>query len=171
MGCVLSPSLLSCRVIIDTRSRASLSYFDPPDMFLCRACNANVLFSTDEAGFDVLIGSEDSRIPSQLYTEKVHVLSKAFIKTALTSPPQGLEDVIKWLYLTSTQPSPHLLRRVVKDSESSLAKSHCGMTVNGARDMQNEDASGRPNLSAGALVLLKRNLVWLKDLLERDEGN
>lgn len=126
-------------------------------------------YSTDEAGFDVLIGSADSRIPSELYTEKVYVLSKAFIKTALLLPPEGLDGVIKWLYLTSPEPGPRLLRRVVEDSEALLPESHAANAIDEARSQTNESAPGTTKLSAGALILLRRNLVWLKDCLDSDE--
>jgi ubiquitin-conjugating enzyme E2 O len=124
---------------------------------------------TDEAGFDVLVGSADSRIPSQLYTEKVYVLSKAFIKTALTSPLQGLDGIIKWLYLTSPEASPRLLRRVVEDSEALLPETSTANVVDEVRSLRDEPTLGPTRLSAGALILLRRNLVWLKDYLEHDQ--
>lgn len=135
----------------------------------CQVHSADMLWSLDEAGFDVLIGSDDSQVPSRLYTEKVYILSKLFIKTALTNPSCGLEDVIKWLYLTSSEPGPRLLRRVVEDSEALLLEPLTGDAFEGLCNVKTDKNTGTTKLSAGALILLRRNLVWLKDCLEQDE--
>lgn len=123
----------------------------------------------DEAGFDVLIGSAESQVPSALYGEKVYVMSKGFIKTALINAPHGLADVIQWLYLSS-QPGPHLLRRVVGDSKTLLANSTTtSSAVGSAPDERAEEGFARAKLSTGASIWLRRDVDWLEDFLTRDE--
>lgn len=126
-------------------------------------------FMVDEAGFDVLIGSAESQVPSSLYSEKVYVMSKGFIKTALTNAPHGLADVTRWLYLPS-QPGPHLLRRVVNDSKKLLADSTTMSAVVSASGEIVEGGCTRAKLSTGASIWLRRNLDWLENFLTRDEG-
>jgi len=123
---------------------------------------------TDEAGFDVLIGSTESQVPSALYSEKVCVMSKAFVKRALSDPPQSLGDIIDWLYLTPPTHGPTLLRRVVEDSRRLLPEN---MTI--ADPPEDTNVAEQPGisrtLSAGALILLRRNLAWLEDFLKHHE--
>lgn len=124
----------------------------------------------DEAGFDVLIGSAESQIPCALYSEKVYVMSKGFIKTALTTEPQGLADVIRWLYLSS-QPGPSLLRRIVDDSKKLLAKNTTTTAIGSAHGEMDHGVCTRPKLSTGASILLRRNVGWLDDFMSRhDKG-
>ena len=124
--------------------------------------------SADEAGFDILKGSEEARIPSALYNEKVYVMSKGFIKKALTSPLQGVDDIIKWLY-SSREDGPKLLQRVVEDSRLLISDEQVDSASCHAQDGDNQ--AGRPlaTFSAGARILLRRNLEWLEDHLLSDE--
>lgn len=128
----------------------------------------NLIFA-DEAGFEVLVGTEESRLPSQNYSEKAYVMSKSFIKQAISNSPQGLEDVIHWLYLHSE--GPNLLRRVVEDSKMLLIKRDC---PNGSEETTKErdHNSAIPfEPSAGALILLKRHLASLENHLDSQEPN
>lgn len=122
----------------------------------------------NEAGFDVLIGSAESQVPSALYSEKVYVMSKGFVKTALTHPPQGLTDVVQWLYLSS-QPGPRLLRRILDDAKLLLADTQSSRVGGGASQEADERGFSRANLSTGASILLQRNVAWLEDFAERND--
>ena len=122
----------------------------------------------DEAGFEILMGSAESQVPSALYSEKVYVMSKDFIKTALTNAPQGLADVIQWLYLSS-QPGPHLLRRVLDDSKKQLADNTITSAIGPTYGETDERGFARTTLSTGASILLKRKLEWLEDFMTRNE--
>lgn len=115
-----------------------------------------------------MIGSEDSKIPSALYNEKVYVMSKGFVKTALSTPPQGLEDIVRWLYLPSKQPGPQLLERIVKDSHALLPETNSTSVNPELAAEQDGGVEAGARLSAGALILLRRNLEWLQDRLIRD---
>lgn len=96
-------------------------------------------------------------------------MSKAFVKTALSDPPQGLGDIIDWLYLRPPPQGPALLRRVVEDSRRLLPENMEIATASGEASLA-EQPSDSTRLSAGALILLRRNLAWLEDFKERNEG-
>ena len=117
----------------------------------------------DEAGFDVMIGSEEARLPSVMYSERVYVMSKLFVKTALTNPPSDLADIVHWLYLPS-QPGPRLLLSVCDTSRKLLDQK-----ANGGAS--GESGFTVAKLSTGASILLKRHLDWMEDFMKRlDEG-
>ena len=123
----------------------------------------------DEAGFDVLIGSAESQVPSALYSEKAYVMSKGFVKTALTNAPLGLADVIQWLYLSS-QAGPCLLRRILNDSKNLLAN-NTTVSVDGTTDGEMDDRGfTRAKLSAGASILLRRHVDWLEDFVKQHDA-
>ena len=118
-----------------------------------------------------MVGSEEARVPSALYSEKVYVMAKSFLKTALSSPLQGIDGIIRWLYLSSQPEGPHLLRRVVEDSEALLPDAQTRGRNNGSADGNNAGITGPAKISTGALMLLKKNLDWLSEYLSQDEGN
>lgn len=136
--------------------------------FRFHLCVAKTLLSADEAGFEVLVGSEEARIPSALYNEKVYVISKGFIKKALMSSLQGLNDVIHWLY-SSQEEGPKLLRRTVEDARSLISDAEVGSTSSHTQDGDNQAIRPPMTFSAGALILLRRNLEWLEDYLSCGE--
>ena len=115
-----------------------------------------------------MIGSAESQVPSAMYSEKVSVMSKVFIKTALTNPPGGLADIVQWLYLSS-QPGPHLLRRVVDDSRKLLTNSTAVSKSGSAAVETDERGSTGAKLSTGASILLRRSVDWLEDFMRRNE--
>ena len=122
----------------------------------------------DEAGFDVLIGSEEAQLPSAMYSERVYVMSKVFIKTALTNPPHGLADIIQWLYLSS-QPGPHLLLRVFDDSRK-LLDNNTTVNIDGSTSgVMGDGGFTVARLSTGASIVLKRHVDWMEDFMNRHE--
>lgn len=95
-------------------------------------------------------------------------MAKLFLKTSLISPLQGIDDIIKWLYLSSQTEGPHLLRRVVEDSRALLQDKQAGCRSNLSTDGH---VAGPAKISTGALILLRKNLEWLEDyLLHNEEG-
>ena len=117
----------------------------------------------DEAGFEPLIDTPDSFVPSALYSEKAYILSKAFIKTALSAPPGGLEDVIDWLY--KNDQGPQLLEQVIADCKRMQPHSE-GEEKQGQGSesrAKRSEAWADGKVSAGAMILLKRSLKWLED--------
>ena len=119
------------------------------------------MFRADEAGYEVLKGTEASKLPSMLYNEKAYVTSKDYIKRALESPPQGMEYTVDWLYLR--EEGPNLLHRVVGDLMRLLET-----TSNSAPDEMTQKARGigdQLKLTSGALVLLRRSVEYLEERL------
>ena len=117
-----------------------------------------------------MIGSAESQVPSAMYSERVSMMSKAFVKTALTDPPHGLADIIQWLYLSS-RPGPRLLRRVLDDSRRLLANTTAVNAGGSASSEMNERGFTGARLSTGAAILLKRHVDWMEDFMNRnDEG-
>ena len=119
-----------------------------------------IVVVTDEAGFDVLVNTPDTAVQSALYNEKVYVLSKAFVQTALKTPPGGLEDVIQHLYISEN--GSRLLSKVIDDGQriQSNSENRAGGIIED-QDPQFEVEWRDKRISAGALVLLKRHLEWL----------
>ncbi len=126
---------------------------------------ADFIFA-DEAGSDVLVGSEESRLPSILYNEKVYVMSKVFIEKAIKDPAQGFKEIIASLYLFSR--GPRLLRRVVMDTRMLLPESSSTEALKGSMAERDQESTVPTKLSDGALVLPRRN-IGVKKLVSRQE--
>ena len=99
-------------------------------------------------------------------------MSKGFIRKALTSPLEGVDDIINWLY-SSQDDGPKLLQRVVEDARSLVSEEQVGSA--GCHPQGGDNQVGRPlaTFSAGARILLRRNLEWLEEHLlcnEKAEG-
>ncbi|SMR44004.1 unnamed protein product [Zymoseptoria tritici ST99CH_3D1] len=80
----------------------------------------------NEAGYENLVGTEASKRPSALYSERIFLRAKGFLITALSSWKTapglaGLEDIIKWLYHDSK--GPKLLAATIQNVEETLEKS------------------------------------------------
>ena len=111
----------------------------------------------DEAGFESLVGAEETIVPSRVYSEKALCMSKGFIAWGLTNylEPEILR-IVRWLYEDSE--GPMFLRRAVQDSRELLSR-------RGNRDA-GSGPNGRP-LSAGAEYLLRRHMPILEERLAR----
>lgn len=73
----------------------------------------------DEAGYEALQGTAQSKPTSALYSEKSFVLSRRFVAKAIESPPVGFADVVQWLYLPSPN-GPSMLPNVIEDCRQLL---------------------------------------------------
>lgn len=99
-------------------------------------------------------------------------MSKGFIKKALTSPLQGVDDIINWLY-SLREDGPKLLQRVVEDARSLISDEPVGSASRHPQDGDNQVVRPLVTFSAGARILLKRNWEWLEEHLlsgEKTEG-
>ena len=131
--------------------------------------DTDVWIPSDEAGYEVLIGTPESAVPSALYSERAYLLSKGYIKFALSSPPQELEDVIRWLYINSD--GPRLLLRIVEDCKRMKVSSLRGkeaMSHDAVKGKEGGWAAGR--ISAGAIIPLNKHLLWLEQFLKEHEA-
>ena len=91
-------------------------------------------------------------------------MSKGFIKKALTSPLEGVDDIINWLYLSRLD-GPKLLQRVVEDSRVLVSDGQADSASCRAQDGDSQAVRPLVTFSAGARILLRRNLEWLEDHL------
>ncbi|KAI4201328.1 MAG: hypothetical protein LQ350_003366 [Teloschistes chrysophthalmus] len=121
----------------------------------------------NEAGFEALQDAVQSKHTSALYSEKAFVLSRQFVKVAISSDPQGVSDVVRWLYLPAYN-GRGLLRPIVEDCRGFLQQ---GENVPTGAKGQDPDSYHLPStrLSLGALSLLKKILVPLEEALDLDE--
>lgn len=122
---------------------------------------ANVVFCTDEAGFEARVGTAEARVPSAIYSERTYFKSRAFIAHALTFPVAGFEQELQTLYLSTD--GPRLLYRATKDAADVIIRSARKTDATGVAAMHND---GRL-VSVGALMPLKRNVDVLLDVLRR----
>ena len=102
----------------------------------------------------------DTVTSSSLYNEKAYVLSKGFVKKAIMTMPGGFEDVLRWLYIAKD--GPKLLGRIIDDCKGLCETSEMDTygTDRGGKVMY-EGAWRNHRVSAGALVLLRRNMDGL----------
>jgi len=123
---------------------------------------------TDEAGFEAKHGTSAARMPSMLYNEKAYLMARAFlmyaaggIKTGSETLPsglEGLEDIVRWLYLSAE--GPQLLHRAIISGQQVIEKSE-GPNANGA-----EQRDGVHFMSKGACISLRRLLEKMGTLDE-----
>ncbi|KAH0562922.1 hypothetical protein GP486_002505 [Trichoglossum hirsutum] len=140
------------------------------DLYLYRArylLTNNLLIgaSIDEAGFDVLMGAKEAVINSALYTEKAFVLARGFVEHVLIHPVQGLENVIRFLYWPDQDGGSNLLQEVIQQCNDIVRRTEDKQAV---RNIPlTSDDGGVMRLSAGALVLLKRTLTALEEIMAK----
>lgn len=121
---------------------------------------------TDEAGFGVYVGAKEAALNSTLYSEKAYILARGFVKRVLQRPIQGFEEEIKWLYLPGQEGGPGLLKEVVKKAQEVVKRSSTPREGETELEVGSE---GVGRVSAGAMVLLKRHLSVLEEILEGAE--
>lgn len=115
----------------------------------------------NEAGYEALVGTEATKRPSALYSERISLRSKGFLITAMTAPIDapgltGLVDVVRWLYVHPD--GPKLLETTVKNVEEMLQRSD-----------GTSEPDGLTVMSKGACVSLRRVLDRLNELKNKKE--
>ena len=137
----------------------------------------------NEAGFESM-GEENLYTRASLqYSEKAYVMARGFVKHALASPVGGLQDVFAYLYLPPKTPrraetsdaerknNDDLLRAVIDRSEALIERSAAlrgsdEILVDGAGKPGNSTSAFLRPLSQGAVVMLKKTVSSLRELLE-----
>lgn len=127
---------------------------------------------TDEAGFEALQGTAQSKPTSAVYSEKAYVLSRGFVAKALQCLPAGCEDIIEWLYLPSRN-GPSLLRTIMNDCQRFLEQDTHAVTEEESSAHQRLNLEryhiDSAKLSRGILILLRKMIPDLEDLLRYEE--
>ena len=120
----------------------------------------------------MLVGTEESRVASSLYTERAYLLGRAFVTHVLAHPVAGLADVISWLYLPLRPSGPNLLREVVDQATEVLRRSDDKEATSSSSQSQAVvDEGGVVRVSGGAALLLKKHLAALQDILKDKEND
>ncbi|KAI4250316.1 MAG: hypothetical protein L6R42_008759 [Xanthoria sp. 1 TBL-2021] len=126
----------------------------------------------NEAGFEALQGTAQSKPTSAVYSEKAYVLSRGFVAKALQCLPAGCEDIIEWLYLPSRN-GPSLLRTIMSDCRRFLQQDTHAVTEEESSAHQRLNLEryhiDSAKLSKGILILLRKMVPDLEDLLRYEE--
>lgn len=112
-------------------------------------------YITDEAGFDTLIGAEETLVPARIYAEKAYCLSRGFVAHALTQGCGALTDVAEWLYRDAQ--GPRLINDVVEDMHEILGRK---------KKIENIQGEVEKPFSTGAEALLHRFLPTLEGIAQ-----
>ncbi|ODQ54773.1 hypothetical protein SAICODRAFT_54083 [Saitoella complicata NRRL Y-17804] len=119
----------------------------------------------NEAGFGVYQGTREAAVSSRLYSEKVYILARGFVKYVLEHDIDGFADELKWLYAASD--GPHFLKKVVESGREILERS-IGEPATATED-QDLGKEGVGRLTPGASSWFKRTLSSLEEHLAEIE--
>ncbi|KAG0319887.1 hypothetical protein BGZ99_004862 [Dissophora globulifera] len=131
----------------------------------------------NEAGFEKFIGTKEAARNSELYNEKVYLLSLKTIQTILNNPPTPFEREVRHFYITQGK-----LEQTVIEGLELIARSEAATTTD--RDGEEKEAEkvgeeaeaeaeiargagqGFVRISRGALKMLKKHIDSLSLSLE-----
>ncbi|KKY18271.1 putative ubiquitin conjugating [Diplodia seriata] len=111
----------------------------------------------NEAGYEVRQGTEETSLSSALYSEKAYFRARGFIMHGLTHLPAPFEEDVQWLY--RKEKGPKLLEKAIEAAKGIIGRSEGGSA---------EKRDGLRNISAGAIIPLKRQLAGLERLQQSD---
>jgi ubiquitin-conjugating enzyme E2 O len=114
----------------------------------------------NEAGFEARAGSEDAKIPSQLYSERTYFRTRAFITHAVRNGVPAFDDLIQWLYVSQKESAPKLLEKAVEGAKELMKAGEGGVDIR----------AGLSRMSKGALMMLERQLKDMEGLMAVGEG-
>jgi ubiquitin-conjugating enzyme E2 O len=108
----------------------------------------------NEAGYESRVGSEDAKVPSQLYSERTYFRSRAFITHALRNGVEGFDDLLKWLYHSQETSAPQLLEKSIDAARELIEAGEGGVDIR----------AGLKKMSRGAIIMLERQLRDLEQV-------
>ncbi|RPA93357.1 hypothetical protein L873DRAFT_1816002, partial [Choiromyces venosus 120613-1] len=120
----------------------------------------------NEAGFGVFQGADEVSLASTLYSEKAYILTRGFVGHALENPMTGFEEEIRWLYLPH-QGGLDLLKEVIRTAKEVVKRSECKHQQHADAADTSVEERAVSNVTAGALILLKKNLAALEEVVEK----
>ncbi|KKY17701.1 putative ubiquitin conjugating [Phaeomoniella chlamydospora] len=148
----------------------------------------------NEAGFESLGSQGEYTTEAKLYTEKVFVMARGFIKHALTRGITGMNDIIAWIYLPDPSPAtdlvskrsskpttdptrPNFLHEAICRAQALLnhasnddSIADPSVLINGAAEPDGNNAFLN-KLSKGAVVMLKKHVSVLERISEEAKEN
>ncbi|KAK6512710.1 hypothetical protein TWF506_008881 [Arthrobotrys conoides] len=123
----------------------------------------------NEAGFNVYLGAEEATVNANLYSERAYILSRGFVKRVLEKPVPGLEDILAWLYDPKFFGGMTLLGEIVLKGKDIVADCESARAAQGSAAevsaLTSTEIDGIPKLTEGAVVLLKKTLTSLDEIL------
>lgn len=114
----------------------------------------------NEAGYEVRAGSIESRLPSQLYSERTYFRTRRFITKALSEGVEGFQDILDNMYLSRRPGAPRLLEKAIQAAEEVVRMS----AEDGERD-------GLRKVSKGAVVQVERQIKALESVKNEQQGD
>jgi ubiquitin-conjugating enzyme E2 O len=118
----------------------------------------------DEAGYDSYVGARDVAVSADLYIEKAYILSRGFVRHVLEKPVAGFEKEIQTLYVPGVANGLGLLEKVVTGVEKVINDS-TDAAKEGHNALEISPNGSVVRITAGALMLLKKDLVVLEKFL------
>ncbi|KAF3935925.1 hypothetical protein ABW20_dc0108369 [Dactylellina cionopaga] len=127
----------------------------------------------NEAGFNVYLGAEEATVNANLYSERAYILSRGFVRRVLEQPVPGLEDILVWIYNPRLEGGMQFLSEIVQKGKEIVNGSEDGLSASASTSLSDglnlasTSTDGIPKLTAGAIVLLKKTLASLDDILTK----
>jgi ubiquitin-conjugating enzyme E2 O len=113
----------------------------------------------NEAGYDVLVGSDEAVVPSRQYSEWVYFNSREYIRRMTEYDFEPFGEVAYWLYRSTDTDAPKLLPRSIEAIKDILG------------DGRKQQLRGSlVSVSKGALPMFQRSLAMLQRLADRDDA-
>ena len=135
----------------------------------------------NEAGFETMQEERANLPEAMLYSEKAFVIARGFVSYALSSPVQGLEEILAWLYMPAGENSQDAAQcsylqkivwraqQLIQSSEDSRKDSQ-EVLFDGKGGSANKENTFLKPLSKGAIVMLKKAIFKLEDTLRSLEA-
>ncbi|RPA81119.1 hypothetical protein BJ508DRAFT_414973 [Ascobolus immersus RN42] len=124
----------------------------------------------NEAGYDSYVGARDVAVSAGLYIERAYMLSRGFVRHVLENPVAGFEKEIQSIYIPGVENGLGLLKQVVSGVEK-VIKESTEAANEGRNALEISPEGGVVRVTAGALMLLKKDLVVLEKFLEPSSGS
>jgi ubiquitin-conjugating enzyme E2 O len=111
----------------------------------------------NEAGYDVLVGSDEAVVPSRQYSEWVYFNSREYIRHMMDYNYEPFNEVADWLYSSTDGGAPKLLPRSIEAIKDIL----------GFEGREQQMRGSLMSVSKGALPMFRRSLAMLQTLADR----
>ncbi|KAF9087619.1 hypothetical protein BGX23_007983 [Mortierella sp. AD031] len=125
----------------------------------------------NEAGFEKFVGTEEAARNSELYNEKVYLLSLKTIQTILNHPPTPFSKEVRHFYLQRQKLEQvvieglELIAHSEAEAESADSNGHQDES-NGVAETEKDTGPVIKHISKGALKMLKKHIDALSHFLE-----
>ncbi|KAK5084532.1 hypothetical protein LTR05_005610 [Lithohypha guttulata] len=148
----------------------------------------------NEAGYEGYAETQEYKVESLQYSEKAYIMSRNFVKHAISCPIPGMEDVLAWIYLPrrSNESYSHktadrrqcVLSQVISRSQALIRRSeelrgpskqlggedddHNDQLLSGDGKSDDDTTVFLSPLSVGAVVMLRKTIESLSEILEQE---